>query len=227
MKYAILKSRNYSSCGCTNFLYNNQAVSDFRKLRFFEHFPNEEQQKMADRLHPVISLCIYYGEDEWDGPLTLKEMLQIPEGYDPLVADYEMHLIEVKNSGTLKFHNEEVRMLFEICRMIYAKEMDKVNSVYENRIVDTEIFLAVGAITNSQRMINKALKAEKEGTQMTMCKALQEWEEQCTENGKAEGIIMAYLDMGISQNDIIEKVKKKLNLSEQEAIDYYNKFATA
>ena len=109
------------------------------------------------------------------------------------------------------------------------------------------IFLAVGAVTNSQRIINKALEAEKEGKQMTMCKALQEWEDQCTENGrregwdaglesgkiegrksgKAEGIIMAYLDMGISKNDIIEKIIEKLNISAQEAQDYYNQFATA
>ncbi len=194
--------------------------------------------KKTDRLHPVISLCIYYGDEEWDGPLTLKDMLQIPEGYEDLVADYEMHLIEVKKSGALKFHNEDVRMLFDICRMIYAKEIDKVNVAYEEKKVDTDIVLAVGAVTNSQSIINKALEAEREGKQMTMCKALQEWEDECTENGrregwnaglksgKVEGIMMAYMDMGISQNDIIEKVKEKLNLSEQEALDYYNQFAT-
>ncbi len=189
----------------------------------------------TDRLHPVISLCIYYGEDDWDGPLTLKDMLQIPEGYESLVADYEMHLIEVRKSGGLNFHNEDVRMLFDICRMIYAKEIDKVNVVYEEKEVDIDIVLAVGAVTNSQSIINKALEAETEEKQMTMCKALQEWEDQCTENGrregrnvgKVEGIIMAYMDMGIPKKDIIEKVKEKLNLSEQEAQDYYNQFAIA
>ena len=191
--------------------------------------------KKTDRLHPVISLCIYYGDDDWDGPLNLKDMLQIPEGYESLVADYEMHLIEVRKSGVLNFHNEDVRMLFDICRMIYAKEIDKVNVVYEEREIDIDIVLAVGAVTNSQSIINKALEAEREGKQMTMCKALQEWEDQCTENGrregrnvgKVEGIIMAYMDMGIPKKDIIEKVKEKLNLSEQEAQDYYNQFAIA
>ena len=187
--------------------------------------------KKTDRLHPVISLCIYYGDEDWDGPLTLKDMLQIPEGYESLVADYEMHLIEVKKSGTLKFHNEDVQMLFDICRMIYAKEFDKVNVVYEEKKVDTDIVLAVGAVTNSQSIINKALEAEREGKQMTMCKALQDWEDECTENGRrqgeAKGIIMFGLDCGFSQKDIIEKMKEKLNLSEQEALDYYNQFATA
>ena len=35
--------------------------------------------KKTDRLHPVISLCVYYGESEWDGPFSLKDMLEIPE----------------------------------------------------------------------------------------------------------------------------------------------------
>ncbi len=95
--------------------------------------------KKTDRLHPVISLCIYYGDEDWDGPLTLKDMLQIPEGYESLVADYEMHLIEVKKSGALKFHNEDVQILFDICRMIYAKEFDKVNVVYEEHSCNSEI----------------------------------------------------------------------------------------
>ena len=82
---------------------------------------------------------------------------------------------------------------------------------------------------------------------MKMCKALQEWEDQCTENGRregwdaglesgkiegskygeAKGIIVMGMECGISKKDIIEKVKEKLNLSEQEAQDYFNQFATA
>ena len=27
--------------------------------------------KREDRLHPMVSICIYYGEDDWDGPLKL------------------------------------------------------------------------------------------------------------------------------------------------------------
>ena len=183
--------------------------------------------KKTDRLHPVISLCIYYGDDDWDGPLSLVDMLEIPEGFETAISNYEMHLIEVKKSEKLKFHNEDVRMLFEICRMIYERKIDKINAVYDQRGIDTDIFLAVGAVTNSQRMINKALEAEREGTQMTMCKALQEWEEQCTASGEAKGLIVMGLECGISKKEIIEKVKEKLNLSEQEALDYYDKFAMA
>lgn len=202
--------------------------------------------KKTDRLHPMISICVYYGDDEWDGPLSLKDMLEIPDRLESAVADYEMHLLEVRKSGALKFKNKDVETMFEITRMTYDKEIDKVSVVYDQREIDIDIFLAAGAITNSQKMIDQALEAKKEGTKMTMCKALQEWEDQCTENGRregwnaglesgkmegrkfgeAKGIITTCIELGISPSDIIERVKEKLNLSEQEATDYYNKFTT-
>lgn len=35
----------------------------------------------------VSSLCVYYGENEWDDPFSLKDMLEIPEKIKPLVSD--------------------------------------------------------------------------------------------------------------------------------------------
>ena len=61
-----------------------------------------------DRLHPVISLCVYYGENPWDGPLSLTDMLEIPNKIRPLVSDYKMNLIELRTSGALKFHDSDV-----------------------------------------------------------------------------------------------------------------------
>ena len=59
--------------------------------------------KKTDRLHPVVSLCVYYGENEWDGPFCLTDMLEIPEKLKPLVSDYKMNLIEVRNSEPCVF----------------------------------------------------------------------------------------------------------------------------
>ena len=79
--------------------------------------------KKTDRLHPVISLCVYYGEDEWDDPLSLTDMLCIPEHLTPLVSDYKMNLIQIRNSDSLIFHNSEVHTLFDLSRLIYNKEI--------------------------------------------------------------------------------------------------------
>ena len=48
-----------------------------------------------DRLTPVITLVIHFGAKEWDGPLSLHEMM---EAKDPeilkYVQDYRIHLID-------------------------------------------------------------------------------------------------------------------------------------
>lgn len=49
---------------------------------------------MNDRLIPVITLVIYFNANEWDGPRSLLDMMEIS---DPIVRryaqDYQIHLI--------------------------------------------------------------------------------------------------------------------------------------
>ena len=61
--------------------------------------------RKTDRLHPVISLCVYYGEDPWDGPLCLTDMLEIPERVSPMVSDYKMNLLQLRTSETCNFQD--------------------------------------------------------------------------------------------------------------------------
>ncbi len=211
---------------CKEIETKNKKENDFETVdEFLSKF------KKTDRLHPMISICVYYGDDDWDGPLSLKDMLEIPDGLESAVFDYEMHLLEVKKSGTLKFHNKDVQMLFEISRMIYDREYDKLYDVYEHQKLEQEMLLAVGAITNSQRIIKQALEAEEKGEKVNMCRALEELEQQCMDAGKksgeAKGIITTCIEFGVPSGDIIKKVKEKLSLSEQEAVEYYNEFSTA
>lgn len=55
--------------------------------------------KKDSRLCPSIILVLYYGEDEWDGPMDLHGMLNfmdIPEELHSLVQNYQIHLVEVR-----------------------------------------------------------------------------------------------------------------------------------
>ena len=52
----------------------------------------------------MISLCVYYGEDQWDGPFSLKDMLEILEKIKPLVSDYRMNLIQVRSSKSMRWN---------------------------------------------------------------------------------------------------------------------------
>ena len=40
-----------------------------------------------------------------------------------------MNLIELRTSGTLQFHNQDVHTVFDISRAIYECDYDKINTV--------------------------------------------------------------------------------------------------
>lgn len=144
--------------------------------------------KKTDRLHPVITLCIYYGESEWDGAASLKGMLEIPDYLENLVSDYKMNLIQVRNSEGLHFKNKDVQTIFELSRLIYQKEYGKITSIYRDQKITSELGIVIGAITESQQLINYAAEMEIGGGQLNMCRALEELVESGIEKGKIAGI---------------------------------------
>lgn len=124
--------------------------------------------KKTDRLHPVISLCVYYGESEWDGPFSLKDMLEIPEKIEPLVSDYRMNLVQVRSSGELCFSDPDVNMVFDMSRLIYARDYAKIKEIYSDHDIPADLGVVIGAITESQKLINHALELEQRGGKINM-----------------------------------------------------------
>ena len=89
-------------------------------MTFILVFASMITMKKTDRLHSVLTICIYYGENPWDGPHSLIDMLEIPDAFKPLISDYKFNLIELRKSESLKFHNDDVNTIFNISRFIFV-----------------------------------------------------------------------------------------------------------
>ena len=179
----------------------------------------------------VSSLCVYYGENEWDGPFSLKDMLEIPEKIKPLVSDYRMNLIQVRSSESLRFSNPDVNTVFDVSRSIYERDYAKIRDVYRDKELPSDLGLVIGAITESQQLINHALESEQKGGQVNMCNALEELKLEGRLEGKQEGIeegILANIrtckNFNISKEDAIRNLMKEFSLSEPEAVSYVKKY---
>lgn len=160
--------------------------------------------KKTDRLHPVITLCVYYGEKEWDGATSLKEMLELPDYMESLVPDYKLNLIQLRNSEGVLFKNRDVQTIFEVSRLIYKKEYGKITSIYKDQNLANELGIVIGAITGSQELINYAA-SEKEGGQFNMCTALDELIESGREEGK-EKILTEIIRKNLADNRTPEEI---------------------
>ena len=197
--------------------YNEIAARNKHEKKFSSSDEFLSGLKKTDRLHPVISLCVYYGEDEWDGPLSLTDMLCIPEHLTPLVSDYKMNLIQIRNSDSLIFHNSEVHTLFDLSRLIYNKEFDKIQSTYMNQKFDTELSLVIGTITNTKSFINHALQSDSEGGSINMCRAFEEVREE-TKHEQSIEIAKSLLEVGkMTYEEIARSVQ--LPVEEVKALD--------
>ena len=180
-----------------------------------------------------------YGEKEWDGPFCLADMLEIPEKLKPLVSDYKMNLLQLRKSGSLRFHNADVDTVFDVSCSIYEKDFQKINTVYKEKAIPAELGVVIGAITESQRLINHALQSEKKGGQIYMCGALEELVNEGVQRGRQEGRIEGLQEgiqegiqanirtcktFKISKSDTIKNVVKEFALSEDEAKAYVEKY---
>lgn len=165
-----------------------------------------------DRLHPIISIVIYYGENPWDGPLSLKDMIvDMPNEIADVFSDYRMNLMQVRESSKYHFSNEDVRTVFEISEYIFEEKFDEIQKKYEHRDIKAELAIVIGTITESAHIIDQAV--EQEGGFINMCSALEKLEKRGIEQGIERGIeqgIERGIERGIKQG--IEQERKEIVL---------------
>ena len=183
--YAMpLRTMLYDSLG---YLKEYQEITRIRKAERGKMTEDEFLSKMRkeDRLHPIISIVLYYSEKSWDGPTCLKDMIvEMPEEMERIFSDYKMNLVQIRESEQYTFHNEEVRAVFEISREIFNGNLDKINERYRNRDLTPELITVIGKITDSAELVRQG-KIEEVAN---MCTVLEKWEKENIERGTKRGI---------------------------------------
>ena len=184
----------------------------------------------------MLFRSLYYGESPWDGPLCLADMLHIPDEVRPLVSDYKMNLLQLRDSEDLDFQNHDVKIVFDVSSSIYHKKFQKINDVYRMQDIPAELGMVIGAITESQELIDHAIESERKGGKINMCTALeqlkQEGKQEGRQEGRQEGLMEGAIqgsletckDLGLSLDDASKLVTKKFNLSPDTVALYVKKY---
>ena len=200
--------------------YNEIAAKNRKEKEYSTTDEFLSALKKDDRLHPVISLCIYYGEKEWDGPFNLLDMLVIPEYLKPLVSDYRMNLIQVRQSENLCFQNQDISIVFDMIRSIYNKDYETFHEMYKDKTMSAELGLTVGSVVKSQAIINEVMKMEEKRSEVDMCDALQRWFDEAVQKGKIEGVISTCRRFHISKEETVRNLIEEFSLSKSRAEEY-------
>lgn len=140
----------------------------------------------TDKLIPVITITVYLGIKEWDGPRKLSDMFgDVDEELLPFIPDYRINLLAPREITDFTGFRTSIRQLFEVLQNAYDKE--KMQEVLQNdekfSKVDRETVEAINLFAGADIDID-----EKEEV-IDMCKA---WEDQKNEGrklGREEGRI--------------------------------------
>ena len=160
---------------------------------------------IVDRLFPVITVTLYWGDRPWDAPTSLKEMLiDVDDAVKPFINDYNINLFSIIDYKQLPNFSTELRELFSILNTRNDKvrmlELVQTNNKFTNLHRDTAELI--------RDFASVKLPRKNSGGGYNMCKAVMEL--------KQEGI-----EQGIEQTRLkaIENIKNNLGLSIDKALE--------
>jgi len=173
----------------------------------------------SDRLLPVLTVVVYFGAEEWDGLLSLREMYaDCDETILQYAADYRVNLITPRGLSDIEI-DEFQTSLREIMRYIkYSNDKKKLEEILntEQRFknVERSAVEIINAVTKSN------MKIEEGKESVDMCLAIQEMREESRIEGRnvgeLEGAITFAKELGISREEVKKSFMVKYKKSEQE-----------
>lgn len=158
-----------------------------------------------DKLYPVVTLVLYFGNDNWDGARTLKEMLiDLPEELSSFVNDFKMNLIvprEITN-----FHRFSTDLGIVMKALSYAETEKEQFHQYVQSIdfLDFDAANVINICTGKKLKLIK--KGEKVGMSNIMGLLLDDYKEQGREQGTVAGTLLTLSKYGkLNGEELIEE----------------------
>ncbi len=191
--------------------------------------------RKESKLHPTVTFILYTGEKEWDGPMSLHDMLDftdIPMDMQKFVADYKINLINIRKLKDTSVFRTDVKQVFDFIRC--ASDSKALKALVENddyyKRMDEEAFDVAVQYTKARELIEAKEYLEEDGG-FDMCKGLTDLIAEGRAEGHAEGraeglaegkvlLIKKKLDKGQSIEQIAEALEENVEAIESLIEEY-------
>jgi len=132
-----------------------------------------------EKLQAVCTLVIYYGKEPWTGPTRLSEMLDfgdLPEEVRSVVADYPIHVLDVRRFEDSEKLETEARLFFGMLQR--DEDTDKCEAYWEEnkeafQNLSDDTYEAIVTFTNSEQLLEDKKNNMNEEGGIDMCKAFE------------------------------------------------------
>ena len=191
-----------------------------------------------DHIRPVITLVIHFGAEEWDGPLSLHEMMSTRDmELLSFVENYRIHLIDPAKLTEEQLDQFSTSLKEVMGYIKYSKNKEQLLKFLQT---DTHRSIEMNAVRVIKTITNTPIEVSEEEEEIEMCKAIEDLIAESEARGRAEGEVRGRaegetrgeakgkieicLDMSFSKEDILKKLQEKLNISLQQAGEYFEMY---
>ena len=197
--------------------FENQTASDPNMpLRVMGYDGAEYRAQLlgnSENLYPVVTLVLYFGHDKpWNGPISLKERLNIPKEFEPYVNDYRINLFQIAY-----LTHEQVELFqsdFKVVADYFVQKRENGDYIPSSQDLThvQETLQLLSIMTNDNRFeeaYNTNTDGQKGGPR-NMCDVLDKVESRGIEKGIAKGVVKGKAEGEIEGKNQMALLVKKL-----------------
>ena len=146
-----------------------------------------------DRVHPVITICIYYGSAPYDGPRELFQIMDdanLPENMKLMLNNYRIHVLEIRSFQHIDCFRTDLREVFGFIQRAGDTEAAR-KFTFENekefKALEEDAFDVIVSATGSMELAGLKDTYREEGGKINMCEAIRGMIAEGRSLGLAEG----------------------------------------
>ena len=179
--------------------------------------------RKEDRLYPIATLIVYWGEEIWKGARSLHEMIHFnalgqPEELElkRLVPEYPLHFLDLAEFHHFEYFKTELRPLFELYQRRNSKKnfMDYIKMGGISQSMDEESWYMLSQMTHSKDLVKLGKlieeKKQEEGKEKAVCKAIEDLKNDGRAEGKAEGKAECIIDLLEERGIVSDDLKRRI-----------------
>ena len=165
-----------------------------------------------DKIIPVITLVLHFGANEWDGPLSLHEMMAVQDKkLLSYVQNYQIHLIDPAKIRPEDLDKFSTSLRDVLGYIKYSRDKEELSEFLDSNphmVVEANAARVIKAVTHTPFEIPEGEEV------IDVCKAVEEMMNEREEIGKAEGVLTTLI--GLVRDGIlsIKDAALRANMSE-------------
>lgn len=154
----------------------NEKANEHRKNKDIKGAEFLSGFAACDKIIPIVTLIMYFGDEDWDAPRSLYEMFDdVDDNIKKLVSDYRINILVPKEIKNTKKFNTDLRYVMDFIKV--SKDMKELKRlIADNKNIFEEMSKSAAMVLKECTSIK--IETSREDKVINMCKAIEDMMEE-------------------------------------------------